>query len=271
MRRAGLQRAMTVSIATALVTSIVTSITACGGGGGNAAPPAPATPAAVAYQNSIVLGGTSPVALSVVPATTTTSASLQSPVSAPLIAAGSTALVSLYQPAAFAGAGIACVSATANSIGTVTNVNVGVNVKSVAALLGSAWTLAANQSAAWSALAASGRIFDGWENCGAKAEGSPSPSSTLTANADGSFSDNVFDGNPSTTVRIVDQSFNAMQAAAMLSPAGLTDTSQPASPQIIRLAVYQNASNQTVLVEQGIPVAGASSDRPGYVAIYFAR
>ena len=68
-------------------------------------------------------------------------------------------------------------------------------------------------SANWTTLGASGAVFDGWENCGAKAEGAPSPSSTLTVNADGSFSDNVFDGNPSTTVTTVNQSFTAAQAA----------------------------------------------------------
>ncbi len=72
-------------------------------------------------------------------------------------------------------------------------------------MLDGSWTASTTPDANWSALGASAAVFDGWENCGAKAEGSPSPSSTLTINADGSFSDNVFDGNPTTTVTIVDQ------------------------------------------------------------------
>ncbi|WP_244818150.1 hypothetical protein [Caballeronia sp. Lep1P3] len=245
----------------------------CGGGssGSTSSPPPPATSNGIAYQNSILLGSATPVSLSIVPATATASASLVSPVAAPHVAAGSNALNSLYAPAKFAGAGIACVSATANSIGTVTNVNVGVNVKSVAALLDATWIASANAAAQWAAFAASGKVFDGWENCGAKAEGGPSPASTLIVGADGSFSDNVFDGNPSTTVSIVNQGFTANQAQSMLSDAGLLDTSQPDNPQVIRLRVYGNAANQTVLVEEALPVAGATNDKPGYVAIYFER
>jgi hypothetical protein len=242
-----------------------------GGGGRDAASPPPPVSNATAYQSSVVLGSTSTVALSVVPATTTANAILDSPVAAPLIVAGSNALVSLHQQSGYAGAGIACVSANADSVGTVTSVNVGVNVKSAAALLDTTWTVVANPASTWSTFGAGAKTFDGWENCGAKAEGSPSPSSTLIVKADGSLTDNVFDGNPATTVRIVDQGFDAAQASAMLSNAGLLDTSQAASPRIIRLKIYQNASGQTVLVEQAIPTAGASNATPGYVAIYFAR
>jgi hypothetical protein len=258
--------------ATYIAMGWVMCVAGCGGGGGgDAASPPPPVSNAIAYQNSVVLGSTRAVALSVVPATTTANATLESPVAAPLILLGDNALVLLHQQGGYAGAGIACVSANANSVGTVTNVNVGVNVKSVAALLDTTWTAVANPASTWNNLGASAKVFDGWENCGAKAEGSPSPSSTLTVNADGSFSDNVFDGNPATTVHIVDQGFSATQAAAMLSNSGLLDTSQPANPQIIRLQIYQNGSNQTLLVEQAIPTAGASSSTPGFVAIYFAR
>jgi hypothetical protein len=258
-----------------LLAGLALSIAGCGGGGGSndtSPPPAPtSTSNAIAYQNSTVLGGTSPVALTLTPATATTHAVLTSPVAAPLIVAGDNALLSLYQSAAYAGAGIACVSAPTDSIGTVTGVNAGVNVKSVAALLNNAWTIDTNPAATWSTLGANHASFDGWENCGAKAEGSPSPASTLIVGADGSFTDNVFDGNPATTVRIVDQGFTAAQASAMLSSAGLADTSQPNAPQIIRLRLYHDASNRTLLIEQAIPVAGASNTNPGYVAIYFER
>jgi uncharacterized protein YunC (DUF1805 family) len=249
----------------------------CGGGGGggggdaDSASSTPATADAMAYPRSVELGNTSAVALSVVPATTTSTATLESPVAAPLTVAGNTALVSLHQQNGYAGAGIACVSASANSVGTVTNVNVGVNVKSVAALLDATWTSVTNPVSTWNSFGANGKVFDGWENCGAKAEGGPSPSSTLIVHADGSFSDNVFDGNPATTVHIVDQGFDPTQAAAMLSDAGLLDTSQPTNPQIIRLAIYRNAAGQALLVEQAIPTAGASNATPGYVAVYFAR
>jgi hypothetical protein len=81
----------------------------------------------------------------------------------------------------------------------------------------------------------------------------------------------VFDGNPSTTVTIVNQGFTAVQAASMLSEAGYADTTQPANPQRIYLKVYQNAAKLTLLVEQGIPASGASSANPGYIALYLQR
>ena len=251
----------------------------CGGGGDGgsnagtptAGNPAPASQNVVVYQNSLTLGSTSAVSLSVVAGTSTTNAMLVSPVAAPLLSAGNNPLLSMHLAANVPGAGIACVSATANSIGTVTGVNAGVDVKSVAVLLDNGWSASAEPSANWAALGASSAVFDGWENCGAKAEGAPSPSSTLTVNADGSFSDNVFDGNPSTTVATVNQSFTAAQAASLLSDTGYLDGSQPALPQTIRLKLYHNAAQQTVLVEEGIPVSGATDQKPGFIAIYFQR
>lgn len=264
---------------TAAAFAAALSMAACGGGGGgggggndssNSTPPAPPSNASV-YQNSTTLGSVSTVSLSLVAATTTANAMLVSSVAAPLLAAGNTALVSTHLAANLSGAGTACVSAPTNSIGTVTGVNAGVNIKSVAALLDDTWHVSATQPADWMTLGASGAIFDGWENCGAKAEGAPSPSSTLMVHADGSFSDNVFDGNPSTTVTTVDQNFTPAQAVSLLSDAGYADSSQPANAQTIRLRIYHNAAQQTVLVEQGIPVSGATNQNPGFVAIYFPR
>lgn len=253
-------------------------IAACGGGGGDGgagssgAGAAPAAPANVSvYPNSLTLGSVNAVPLSLSAATTTTNAMLISPVVAPLLTAGNNPLVSTHLAAGVPGAGTACVSAVTNSIGTVAGVNAGVNIKSVAALLDNSWSASATPSANWTALGAAGAVFDGWENCGAKAEGAPSPSSTLTVNADGSFSDNVFDGNPSTTVTTINQSFTAAQAASLLSDAGYLDSSQPADPQTIRLKLYHNAAQQTVLVEQGIPASGATGQNPGFIAIYFPR
>jgi hypothetical protein len=262
------------------VMGVMGVIGGCGGGGGdggsNAGTPAAATPPPTSqnvtvYQNSLTLGSTNAVSLSVVAGTSTSNAMLVSPVAAPLLHAGNNPLLSTHLAANAPGAGIACVSASANSIGTVTGVNADVNVKSVAVLLDDGWSVSAAPSANWAALAASGAVFDGWENCGAKAEGAPSPSSTLTVNADGSFSDNVFDGNPSTTVTTVNQSFSAAQAAALLADAGFLDASQPALAQTIRLKLYHNAAQQTVLVEEGIPVTGATDQNPGFIAIYFQR
>jgi hypothetical protein len=252
----------------------------CGGGGGDggsaastptAGTPPPASQNARVYQNSLTLGSTSAVSLSVVAGTSTTNAMLVSPVAAPLLSAGSNPLLSTHFAANVPGAGIACVSAVSNSIGTVRGVNAGVDVKSVAALLDSGWNVSAAPSTDWAAFGASGAVFDGWENCGAKAEGAPSPSSTLTVNADGSFTDNVYDGNPSTTVTTINQSFTATQAASLLSDAGYLDSSQPAVPQTIRLKLYHNAARETVLVEEGIPVSGATDQNPGFIAIYFQR
>lgn len=246
----------------------------CGGGGSDNATstaPAPVSPVATVYQDSLTLGSIVPQSLSFIAATSTANAMIVSSVPAPLLAAGNTSLVSSHFQSGVAGAGIACVSASTNSIGTVTGVNAGVHIKSVAALLDGTWTVSTTPAATWNALGADAATFDGWENCGAKAEGSPSPSSTLIINADGSFTDNVFNGNPSTTVTIVDQSFTASQAALMLSEAGYLDTSQPGNPQVIRLGVYQNAAKQTLLVEQGVPSSGATNSNPGFVTMYFQR
>ncbi|MFL9930235.1 hypothetical protein P0D88_13430 [Paraburkholderia sp. RL18-103-BIB-C] len=252
----------------------------CGGGGGDggsaastptAGPPPPASQNATVYQNSLTLGSTSAVSLSVVAGTSTTNAMLVSPVAAPLLSPGNNPLLSTHLAANVPGAGIACVSAVSNSIGTVTGVNAGVDVKSVAVLLDNGWSVSAAPFADWAAFSASGAVFNGWENCGAKAEGAPSPSSTLNVNADGSFSDNVFDGNPSTTVTTINQSFTAAQAASLLSDAGYLDSSQSPVPQTIRLKLFHNAAQQTVLVEEGIPVSGATDQNPGFIAIYFQR
>nr|WKF59447.1 hypothetical protein HUO10_003958 [Paraburkholderia busanensis] len=257
------------------------AVGACGGGGGgssgggagsgttgtNTPPPAPAN-AAVVYANSLTLGSIAPVSLSLTAATSTSNALLTTPVAAPLLAAGSNSLVSTFVATNVTGAGMACVSAASNTIGTVSGVNVGVDIKSVAALLDATWTASSTPSADWTALGALGTQFSGWENCGAKAEGAPSPSSTLTVGADGSFTDNVFDGNPGTTVTIVNQSFTAAQATALLSSAGYLDNAQAANPQTIRLKIYHNAAAQTVLVEQGIPASGATSQNPGFIALY---
>jgi hypothetical protein len=265
MHRAG------CTIAAFVATALMSACGGGGDGGGNAAvPPAPSSNASV-YQNSLTLGSVAVVSLSLIAATTTANAMLVSPIAAPLLAVGNNTLVSTHLATNVAGAGTACVSAPTNSIGTVTGVNAGVNIKSVAALLDNSWSVSATPSANWTTLGASGAVFDGWENCGAKAEGAPSPSSTLTVNADGSFSDNVFDGNPSTTVTTVNQSFTAAQAASLLSDAGYPDTSHPANPQTIRLRIYHNAAQQTVLVEQGIPASGATNQNPGFVAIYLPR
>lgn len=272
------QSVRTTSAVLAAALAAARIVAACGGGGGDGgstssstpSTPSPSTNASV-YQNSLTLGSVNTVSLSIIAATTTTNAMLVSPVVAPLLIAGNNALVSLHLSTNTAGSGIACVSAVANSVGTVTGVNVGVNIKSVAALLDNTWSVSGTPSADWAALGASAAVFDGWENCGAKAEGAPSPSSTLIVGADGSFSDNVFDGNPSTTVTTVNQSFTSAQAASLLSTAGYLDASQPATPQIIRLTLYHNAAHQTVLVEQGIPVSGATNQTPGFIAIYFPR
>jgi hypothetical protein len=250
------------------------TLTGCGGGGSdNSTPtaPAPASPAATAYQNSLTLGSVAPQSLSFIAATSTVNAMIVSPVAAPLLAAGNSPLVSSHFQSGVAGAGIACVSAPTNSIGTVTGVNAGVNIKSVAVLLDATWTVSTTPAAIWTALGSIAATFDGWEDCGAKAEGSPSPSSTLIVAADGSATDNVFNGNPSTTVSIVNQGFSSSQVASMLSDAGLLDLSQPGKSQSIRLRIYQNAAKQTLLVEQGIPSSGATNDNPGFVAIYFQR
>lgn len=248
-------------------------ISGCGGGNGGAAvsasDPGAVSASQMAYSQSLVLKNFEPRPIVLIDAQGTTAVQLVVSAASTFLPVGKTSVVAVHRSANGAGALLACVSAPTSSTGNVDGINLGVNVKSVAALMDATWFMARDQNVAWAQLVAARKIFEGWENCGAKPEGLPSPSSRRAINADGGFSEDVYDGNPSTNLNIITLHFSPAQVAQMLSPQGYLDTTQSAVAKRIRLRVYQNNSGQTVLIEQGTPDAGLVAPTAGYLAEYF--
>ena len=231
----------------------------------------------VTYAQTVVLGSLLPHAVGFIDAQGTNSALIITTTASTLLASGQTPVVAVHRSSKAAGALAACVSAPTSSTGTIDGINLGVNIKSVATLMDATWTQASDQAAAWASIAAgstSGRaVFEGWENCGAKPEGLPSPGSLRTVNADGSFSEDVYDGNPSTNLNIITLHGSAAQAAQMLSSEGYLNATQLNAAKRVWLRIYRNTANQTILMEQGLPESRSSSSSssasPGYMAAYF--
>ena len=250
-------------------------VAGCGGGGDNGtavavqATPAPAQAgaASVAYPRSVVLGSLAAQPLELREAAPPAATVLVASAPSALLVAGSNPLSSLYRSAAVPGALIACVSAPTSSTGLASGINLGVNLKSAAVLLDNRWSEAGAD--ALSSLAAAGAVFDGWENCGEKPEGRPSPASTRTLLANGGMRDDIYDGNPSTNLNIITINSSAAQLAAMLSAQGYAATSMSGMAYTVWLRVYRNGSGAILLVEQGLPVSGPATQ--GFLAMYLLR
>jgi hypothetical protein len=249
-------------------------VAGCGGGGGDNAVPAQATPApaqsgagSVNYPQSVVLGSLAAQTLDLREALPPAATVLVAPAASALLVAGSNPLSSLYRSTATPGALIACVSAPTSSTGLVGGINLGVNIKSAAVLLDKNWSEAGAN--ALSSLAAAGVQFDGWENCGEKPEGRPSPASTRTLLPGGGLRDDIYDGNPSTNLNIITQNISAPQLTAMLSAPGYAAVSSSGVAYTVWLRVYHDASGRVLLVEQGLPVAGLATQ--GYLSMYLMR
>lgn len=250
--------------------ALIAVLSGCGGGSTSVATPVPQA-AIVPYSQAVVLGSLAPHAAGLIDAQGITGAQIVSATASALLAPGITPVVAVHRSTNAAGALIACISAPTSSTGTVDGINLGVNIKSIAALMDSTWALANDQSAAWVGLTAGKSVFEGWENCGAKPEGLPSPASLRVINADGGFSDDVYDGNPSTNLNIIRLHVNPASVAQMLTTQGYLDSTQINAAKRIWLRVYRNNLAQLVLVEQGLPEAGSSATVPGYLAVYFTR
>jgi hypothetical protein len=260
-------------IAVALFLSMIAG---CGGGSGDNgnATPTQATPApiqtgavSVAYPRSATLGSLAAQPLELREATPPVATVLVAPAASALLVAGSNPLSSLYRSAGTPGALVACVSAPTNSTGLVGGINLGVNIKSAAVLLDASWSDAGAN--VLSALAAIGASFDGWENCGEKPEGRPSPASTRTLLPNRGMRDDIYDGNPSTNLNIITVDTSAAALAAMLSAQGYAATASSGAAYTVWLRVYRNDSGSVVLVEQGLPTSGPASQ--GYLALYLMR
>ena len=93
-----------------------------------------------------------------------------------------------------------CVSGRGDSTNVVEGVNLGVIAESAAVLPDDTWN-AIDAADAWASVVAQRTGLWGWENCGVKPEGLPSPSSRRVPTAEGGFDEDVYDGNRATTFR----------------------------------------------------------------------
>lgn len=242
----------------------LTLVAGCGGGGGSdsSAVPVQTGIASAAYMRSVVLGSLAEQPLELRGDTVLVASSASA-----LLVAGSNALSSLYRNSAAPGALVACVSTPTRSTGLVSGINLNVNIKSAAVLLDSSWSAAGAN--ALSALSAAGAVFNGWENCGEKPEGRPSPASIRTLLPDGGIRDDIYDGNPSTNLNIFTLNYSATQLGAMLSAQGYAAIASSGAAYTVWLRAYRNGSGAIVLVEAGLPVSAPATQ--GYLSMYLVR
>jgi hypothetical protein len=243
-------------------------LASCGGGGSSSPAGTPSTTAATTtYANSIVVGATAPRSVMYTAAASPGQATVTSTEGSPLLPPGTTPVVAEHVDASLPGLRVVCVSGRGETTNVVANVNLGVIAESAAVLLDTGWH-AVDATAAWSAVVASGGAWLGWENCGVKPEGAPSPSSRFVPTAAGGYAEDVFDGNPGTTFQAIRRNVTPADVAAMLSSNGLLALDDPLRPLQLLLRAYADGAGQVVLVETGAPASGALASARGFVALY---
>jgi len=252
------------------VLAVLTSALAACGGGGSATTDPPVTPAEIDYPNSIVVGASAPQALVYHPAVGAMPAMVSAGSASGLLAAGNTAVLAEHVEATLPGLRVVCVSGRGESTGVISAINLGVIAESAAVLLDARWG-ATDAGLAWAGAVTRGKGWLGWENCGVKPEGAPSPSSRLVPAADGGYAEDIFDGNPGTTFNTISTTATAASVAAMLSAAGRLAPDDPLRPLQLTLRAYADNSGHTVFVETGTPVPGAPAAARGFVALYVAE
>jgi hypothetical protein len=258
-----------LSAAQAAITMIVALLASCGGGGSSGPVGGEATPATTVYANSVVVGAAVPqwLVYSAASGTGPSQATVTSTAASPLLPLGTTAVLAEHVEPALAGLRVACVSGRGDSTNVISNINLGVIAESAAVLLDTSWT-PTDANIAWGAAVASGGAWLGWENCGVKPEGLPSPSSRLVPTPAGGYAEDVYDGNPGTTFQTIRRDVSAADVAAMLSAAGLLDRSDPQRPLQLLLRAHDDAAGHRVFIETGMPAAGAAASARGFVALY---
>ena len=253
------------------------ALVGCGGSGGDAAsvpvattPPVtlPPTSTTTDYPASVVLGLSGPQDAVYTPSSGATPASVAVTTASALLRVGSNTIVAEHVETTLAGLRVVCVSGNGQTTNVVTGINPGVLAKSAAVLLSANWS-AVDATTAYTAAIARGGSWTGWENCGVKPEGSPSPSSRLTPRADGGYGEDVYDGNPGTTYNVITRSVPPAVVSAMLTDAGYATVDDPARPLRLRLRAYRDGSGDTIFIETGDPVANAPSGTQGFIAPYF--
>lgn len=187
----------------------------CGGGGNTGASTTAAPgPISVVYAHSQVLGLPLSQTLTFVPATPPAQAAVLALAGGGLPEAGSTQLTAEYVPPSLANVRVACISGNGTSIGVLDAINPGVVSVSAAVMLGTEW-VEADPNTATAAAAAAAEHLQGWENCGVKSEGSPFKSSTVTPAADGSYTEDVLIGNPTSTFTAVRLAISSLEVVQM--------------------------------------------------------
>ena len=259
----------------AVAVAVAGVLSACGGGGDSAPAAASTAPvqttppvaATTRYARSVVLGSAAPQDLVYAPASGSTPATVTATTASTLLRVGANILVAEHVDPLLGGMRVACVSGDGQSTNVVTDIDLGVIAESAAVLLDTTWT-EIDPAGAWTAAIGRGSAYLGWENCGVKPEGLPSPSSRLTPATDGGYREDVYDGNPSTTFNIVTRRVSATVVAAMLSDAGYVTVDDPTRPLVLKLRAYRDAAGDMIFVERGEPAAGAPSGTHGFVALY---
>jgi len=262
----------------ALVLCLVLALVSCGGGGGSTSVSTSistetlTTPATTSvalgstyYPNSLVVGVNGFQELVLTPMVSAP-AVLKAPSASQLLKAGANLVLTQYSNVNLPGLSMVCISGVGSTTNIISDINLGDYSQSAALMMSSNWN-AIDPVAAWLQASQSGKSWQGWEDCGIKPEGPPSPSSTMVPNAQGGYSEAVYDGNPGTTFNVLANNFSVDQVASMLSPAGLVSTINPKRSLLLTLRAYADNAGHQIWVEMGYPLTPTDSTL-GFVALY---
>lgn len=270
------------SACNAVVLCWVLALASCGGGGGGSATVSTSTGAATLttpattsgaldstyYPHSLVVGVNGFQEL-VLTNMASAPAVLTAPSASQLLKAGANLVLTQYSNVNLPGLSLVCIS----GVGSTTNINSDINLgdysQSAALMMNSNWNTI-DPAAAWLKASQSGRSWQGWEDCGIKPEGLPSPSSTMVPNEQGGYSEAIYDGNPGTTFNVLANNFSVSQVASMLSPAGLVSTINPKRSLLLTLRAYTDNAGHQIWVEMGYPLTPTDSTL-GFVALYVSK
>ena len=242
-------------------------VAGCGGGGGGAAG-APATTSTTTYANSVALGSWTAQSIAYTAGVASAPAEVTTAIASALLPQGAATLVAQHEESSLPGVLEVCVSGNGESTNVVAPINLGVVAQSAAVLLDAGWSPVPDSAAAWAAIAQRQEVLIGWENCGVKPEGAPSASSRLTVRTDGSYSEDVYDGNPGTTYNVISQTVTATQMSAMLGVTGWATTADPTRPMQIYWRVFADGASRQLLIEMGVPRSTAPPSLKGFIALY---
>ena len=228
----------------------------------------PTATTAIDYPHSLVVGVSGFQDLVLTPMVSAP-AVLTAPSASQLLKAGANLVLTQYTNANLPGLSVACIS----GVGSTTNINSDINLgdysQSAALMMSANWN-AIDPVLAWSKASASGASWQGWEDCGIKPEGPPTPASTLVPNAQGGYSEAIFDGNPGTTFNVLANNYTAAQVASMLSPSGLVSTVNPKRSLLLTLRAYADNAGHQIWVEMGYPLTPTDPTQ-GFVSLYVAN